>query len=63
MEPNIHPVDAAAFYASASISLRRIADSLERLNQILELEAKGPRNIADKLSSLCDLAEDKLRSR
>ncbi len=29
MEPEIHPVDAAAFYASASISLKRIADSLE----------------------------------
>lgn len=28
MEPDIAPVDAAAFYASASISLRRIADTL-----------------------------------
>lgn len=26
LEPDIHPVDASAFYASAAISLRRIAD-------------------------------------
>lgn len=29
LEPDIHPVDASAFYASAAISLRRIADSIE----------------------------------
>ena len=34
MEPDIHPVDASAFYASAAISLRRIADSLERLSDL-----------------------------
>lgn len=26
LEPDIHPVDASAFYASTSISLKRIAD-------------------------------------
>lgn len=29
LEPEIHPIDASAFYASAAISLRRIADALE----------------------------------
>lgn len=31
MEPDIHHIDASAFYASAAISLKRIADVLERL--------------------------------
>lgn len=31
LEPEIHPIDAAAFYASAAISLKRIADSLEKM--------------------------------
>lgn len=30
IEPNIHPIDAVAFYASAAISLKRIADALEK---------------------------------
>lgn len=30
LELNIHPVDPGAFYASAAISLKRIADALER---------------------------------
>lgn len=29
LEPDIHPIDASAFYASAAISLKRIADALE----------------------------------
>jgi hypothetical protein len=29
MEPDIHKVDPGAFYASAAISLKRIAESLE----------------------------------
>lgn len=29
MEPNIHPVDNSAFYASAAISLKRMADAAE----------------------------------
>jgi hypothetical protein len=29
LEPDIHPIDAAAGYASGAISLKRIADSLE----------------------------------
>lgn len=31
MEPEIAPVDASAFYASAAISLKRIADALEAI--------------------------------
>lgn len=31
LEPDIAPIDAAAFYASAAISLKRIADALEEL--------------------------------
>jgi hypothetical protein len=29
IEPNIHPIDASTFYASAAISLKRIADAME----------------------------------
>lgn len=29
LEPDIHMIDASAFYASAAISLKRIADALE----------------------------------
>jgi len=29
LEPDIHPIDPGAFYASAAISLKRIADLLE----------------------------------
>lgn len=31
IEPNIHAIDAGAFYASAAISLKRIADHLEKV--------------------------------
>lgn len=31
LEPDIHPIDASAFYASAAISLRRIADNSDKL--------------------------------
>lgn len=31
LEPDIHPVDASAFYASAAISLKRIADNSDKL--------------------------------
>jgi len=31
IEPDISPIDATAFYASAAISLKRIADALEML--------------------------------
>lgn len=31
LEPEIAPIDASAFYASAAISLKRIADSLEEI--------------------------------
>lgn len=30
IEPNINPIDPGAFYASAAISLKRIADALEK---------------------------------
>ena len=30
LEPEIHMIDAGAFYASAAISLKRIADALEK---------------------------------
>jgi hypothetical protein len=33
MEPNIAPIDAAAGWASIAISLKRIADCLERLDE------------------------------
>lgn len=31
LEPEIHPIDTGAYNASAAISLKRIADSLERI--------------------------------
>ena len=31
IEPDVAPIDAAAFYASAAISLRRIADAAEAI--------------------------------
>lgn len=34
LEPEIHMTDASAFYASAAISLKRIADALELRNKI-----------------------------
>lgn len=50
LEPDIHPIDPPAFYASASISLRRIADIMER-----EANARARRfwSWAIFLSTLC----------
>lgn len=54
LEPNIHPIDASAFYASAAISLKRIADMLEKkwqyeLRQQDEwLRKHGMADLADK---------------
>lgn len=31
IEPDINPIDAGAFYASAAISLKRIADHLDKI--------------------------------
>jgi hypothetical protein len=31
LEPDIHMIDPGAFYASAAISLKRIADSAEKI--------------------------------
>lgn len=36
LEPNIHMIDAATFYASAAISLKRIADAAEQQNQMIK---------------------------
>lgn len=36
MEPEIAMIDAGAFYASAAISLKRIADSLDKITARLE---------------------------
>lgn len=35
MEPDIAPVDASAYYASAAISLKRIADALELIAGVI----------------------------
>lgn len=37
MEPDIAMIDASAFYASAAISLKRIADSLEQIVKMGQL--------------------------
>ncbi len=37
MEPDVTPIDAAAFYASAAISLKRIADSLDEIARVMPL--------------------------
>ena len=37
LEPDIHPVDASAFYASASISLKRLADTTSKIYMGLRL--------------------------
>lgn len=36
LEPDIHMIDAGAFFASAAISLKRIADSLEIITKAIE---------------------------
>lgn len=36
MEPDIHPIDGAGFYASVAISLKRIADATEQNSHILQ---------------------------
>lgn len=35
LEPEIHPIDPDAFHASAAISLKRIADSLEQIETMV----------------------------
>lgn len=48
IEPDIHPIDASAFYASAAISLKRIADVAELFaTSILEDHAKKDADMAD----------------
>lgn len=38
LEPHIHSIDASAYYASAAISLKRIADALEQNSKYEEIE-------------------------
>lgn len=48
IEPNIMPLDGAAFYASAAISLKRIADVADLFAiSILEDHAKKDSDMAD----------------
>lgn len=37
IEPNLTPIDAGAYYASAAISQRRTANALERIADAFEL--------------------------
>lgn len=41
LEPDITPIDAAAFYASAAVSLKRIADALEKIANRKQLATLG----------------------
>lgn len=41
LEPDIHMIDPGAYYASAAISLKRIADALEILSKAVVAET-GP---------------------
>lgn len=36
LEPDIAMIDASAFYASAAISLKRIADAMEKIQKEIE---------------------------
>lgn len=47
LEPDIHMIDAGAFYASAAISLKRIADALEFRNTMEHGERVNPPGIVD----------------
>jgi hypothetical protein len=53
LEPAIHPIDAGAGWASVAISLKRIADSLERLEKVTT-----PQGIIDLLEGVKKLAPD-----
>lgn len=53
LEPDIGMIDASAFYASAAISLKRIADALEsrvRTSQIVFHNKAGHSFVADYLA-------------
>lgn len=48
IEPDVHPIDASAFYASAAISLKRIADVAELFAiSLLTDHAKKDTDMAD----------------
>lgn len=46
IEPTIWAIDASAFYASAAISLKRIADAMEARNRLLALDIQQ-REVSD----------------
>jgi len=46
LEPDIHMIDAGAFYASVAISLKRIADLMEaREKRIIEYYAQADKPV------------------
>lgn len=50
LEPEINPIDASAFYASAAISLKRLADAAEVANKlaVMGIEFKHRRDKAEQ---------------
>ncbi len=52
MEPDIHMIDASAFYASVAISLKRIADEFEKLNAFLVIGVEKAADLSDALVAL-----------
>ena len=58
MEPDIHPVDPSAFYASAAISLKRIADSFQVLQDLeMQSAAAGRASTENLRRALLPLAQ------
>lgn len=56
LEPDVAAIDVSAFYASAAISLKRIADVLaqnvsERPSQVVVMDAAGNNAMADYLAT------------
>lgn len=46
LEPDIAMIDAGAYYASAAISLKRTADALTRIADMMEFD---PNNVLSKI--------------
>ena len=61
LEPDVSPIDASAFYASAAISLKRIADSLEKLTDAAMRSAESLNNIQDIVDDTHTLVKDKFQ--
>ncbi len=49
LEPSIHPIDPGAFYASAAISLKRIADASEAIAKSTAKIANPPMEIKGQM--------------